>query len=102
MDPIQDNTTPSKKDRSGWIIGIVMGALLAPTSAGFIGIFMSNMNTQCNGLSADPAAEGQPGRLVSFYCSSVNPRPDLALWAIILGLILGVLTAVVIGIRARR
>ena len=98
MDPVQDNTTPSGKDRSGWIIGIVVGALMALVSAAAIWISMDYLKIRCSG----PSAEASPGRLLSFYCSSVFPRPDLTLWAIILGLIIGVLTAVVIGIRARR
>lgn len=98
MDPVQDNTTPSGKDRSGWIIGIVVGALLALCSAFFIWIYMDYLNMRCSG----PSAEASPGRLLSFYCSSVSPRSDRTLWAIILGLVIGVLTAVVIGIRARR
>ena len=98
MDSVQDNTTPSGKDRSGWIIGIVVGALMALGSAGAIWIYMDYLKMLCSG----PSAEASPGRLLSFYCSSVSPRPDLTLWAIILGLVIGVLTAVVIGIRARR
>ena len=38
MDPVQDNTTPSGKDRSGWIIGIVVGALMALVSAAGIAV----------------------------------------------------------------
>lgn len=98
MDPVQDTTTSSGKDRSGWIIGIVVGALMALVSAAAIWIAMDYLKTLCSGPSAEPS----PGRFLSFYCSSVSPRPDLTLWAIILGLIIGVLTAVVIGIRARR
>ena len=98
MDPVQDNTTPSGKDRSGWIIGIVVGALMALVATASIWIYTDYLKTLCSG----PSAEASPGRLLSFYCSSVSPRPDLTLWAIILGLVIGVLTAVVIGIRARR
>ncbi len=71
---------------------------MALAAAAAIWISMDLLNMRCSA----PSAEASPGRLLSFYCSSVSPRPDLTLWAIILGLIVGVLTAVVIGVRARR
>lgn len=106
MNAVRDNTTPSRKDRSGWVIAIVVGALASLSSAGLIGIIMSNMNTRCSRLSADPSAGGSadPLRLndaLSFYCSSVSPGSNLALWAVIFGLVIGAFTAGVIGIRAR-
>lgn len=101
-----ENMASTRENSPGWVVAMCVGVLVGLTSAGMIGIFLSNMNTRCSLLSADSSLASSPDPLrleeaLTFYCSSVSPGPDIAWWASILGLIIGAAMAIVIGVRGR-
>lgn len=107
MNAVRDNTTPSRDEPSVWGIAIVSGALVGFSGAVILMMALTDMKRGCNPSSSGASDEGLPSLLPReetppFHCGFVSPDLNVALWAVVFGLVVGVVMTGVIRIRARR
>lgn len=97
--PPQTTQPPPATTQPWWVVATVLGALLGVVSTGIIWVLLSNRKLECTRAGADLLRVNEA---LPFYCGFVAPDLNIALWAVVLGLIIGVFMAAVIGIRGRR